>query len=388
MIVTPDREHATLATMDSAWDILERFGLALQQCDRSREQIPLTLQAVRDSLNADAVLWFPGDMTPSEQRVGDFFEGVGSVDLSQSWTRRFLQHVLPSTLRCSSAGPGGTDRLVRQFLDPAERPITPWPCSAALTRISKSRGAWLIALSFHPRRLFHALDLKILLLARRMLLIHRQHYQTHERLRESLLDLVRCLTLAIDAKDPYTWGHSERVARIASHLGGHMGLPATTVHDIYLAGLLHDIGKIGVPDAILDKPGRLTEEELIEMRSHTVKGYEIMSQEELRRLLRVELPALLQHHERLDGNGYPHRIAGDQISWIARIVAVADVFDALTSVRPYKEPWSAEQAIAYLRERKGIEFDAACVEALARARAKGHRLVKTQGERIAVSLER
>jgi HD-GYP domain-containing protein (c-di-GMP phosphodiesterase class II) len=143
-----------------------------------------------------------------------------------------------------------------------------------------------------------------------------------------------------------------------------------------------------VPDAILDKPGRLTEEELIEMRSHTVKGYEIMSQEELRRLLRVELPALLQHHERLDGNGYPHRIAGDQISWIARIVAVADVFDALTSVRPYKEPWSAEQAIAYLRERKGIEFDAACVEALARARAKGHRLVKTQGERIAVSLER
>jgi len=354
VIVTPDREHATLATMDSAWDILERFGLALQQCDRSREQIPLTLQAVRDSLNADAVLWFPGDMTPSEQRVGDFFEGVGSVDLSQSWTRRFLQHVLPSTLRCSSAGPGGTDRLVRQFLDPAERPITPWPCSAALTRISKSRGAWLIALSFHPRRLFHALDLKILLLARRMLLIHRQHYQTHERLRESLLDLVRCLTLAIDAKDPYTWGHSERVARIASHLGGHMGLPATTVHDIYLAGLLHDIGKIGIRDSVLQKPGKLTSEEYEHIKQHPIIGDRLIARSHSLEYLRS---GIRHHHERWDGKGYPDGLAGESIPLLARVIAVADACDAMMAARPYRSSLNPESINGIFQEGAGTQWD-------------------------------
>jgi HD-GYP domain-containing protein (c-di-GMP phosphodiesterase class II) len=202
-----------------------------------------------------------------------------------------------------------------------------------------------------------------------------------------LLGMIKALVEAVDARDRNNRQHSRRVSDFSIAIAEELGLSDEQIFHVRIGSLLHDIGKIGVPDAILDKPGRLTEEELIEMRSHTVKGYDIMSQEELKRLLRVELPALLQHHERLDGNGYPHRIAGDQISWIARIVAVADVFDALTSVRPYKEPWSAEQAIAYLRERKGIEFDAACVEALARARAKGHPLVKTQGERTAVSLE-
>lgn len=197
-----------------------------------------------------------------------------------------------------------------------------------------------------------------------------------------LLGMIKALVEAVDARDRNNQRHSRRVSDFSVAIAEELGLSDEQIFHVRIASLLHDIGKIGVPDAILDKPGRLTDEELIEMRSHTIKGYEIMSQEELRRLLRVELPALLQHHERLDGNGYPYRIAGDQISWIARIVAVADVFDALTSARPYKAPWSAERAIAYLDERKGIEFDAACVEALARARAKGHPLVKTQVERV------
>ncbi|MCS6842645.1 MAG: GAF domain-containing protein [Roseiflexus sp.] len=203
-----------------------------------------------------------------------------------------------------------------------------------------------------------------------------------------LLGMIKALVEAVDARDRNNQHHSRRVSDFSVAIAEELGLSDEQIFHVRIGSLLHDIGKIGVPDAILDKPGRLTDEELIEMRSHTIKGYEIMSQEELRRLLRVELPALLQHHERLDGNGYPHRIAGDQISWIARIVAVADVFDALTSARPYKAPWSAEQAIAYLNERKGIEFDAACVEALARARAKGHPLVKTQIERAALTERR
>lgn len=200
-----------------------------------------------------------------------------------------------------------------------------------------------------------------------------------------LLGMIKALVEAVDARDRNNQHHSRRVSDFSVAIAEELGLSDEQTFHVRIGSLLHDIGKIGVPDAILDKPGRLTAEELVEMRSHTTKGYEIMSQEELRRLLRIELPALLQHHERLDGNGYPYRITGDQISWIARIVAVADVFDALTSARPYKEPWSAERAIAYLNERKGIEFDPACVEALTRARTKGHPLVKTQVERAGAS---
>lgn len=115
------------------------------------------------------------------------------------------------------------------------------------------------------------------------------------------------------------------------------------------------------------------------MRSHTTKGFDILSQQELRWLLRHKLPALLQHHERLDGQGYPNHLASEQISQIGRIVAVADVFDALTSERPYKPGWATAQALAYLEERKGTEFDADCVDALCRARANGK--IVTQRER-------
>jgi HD-GYP domain-containing protein (c-di-GMP phosphodiesterase class II) len=191
--------------------------------------------------------------------------------------------------------------------------------------------------------------------------------------------MIKALAAAVDARDRYNRQHSQRVSDFSVAIAREMQMTGEEVYHVRLGSLLHDIGKIGIPDAILDKPGRLTDEELIEMRSHTTKGHDIMSQEELRWLLRTELPALLQHHERLDGKGYPHRISGDEITKIARIVAVADVFDALTSSRPYKDPWSAEHTIAYLSERTGTEFDPDAVAALARARANGQ--IQTQTER-------
>jgi putative nucleotidyltransferase with HDIG domain len=194
-----------------------------------------------------------------------------------------------------------------------------------------------------------------------------------------LMGMIKALAAAVDARDRHNRQHSLRVSDFSVAIAREMGLENEDVYHVRLGSLLHDIGKIGIPDAVLDKPGRLDEAELIEMRSHTTKGYDIMSQEELRWLLQAELPALLQHHERLDGKGYPYNIGGEEISRIGRIVAVADVFDALTSARPYKEPWTAENTIAYLQERAGSEFDAAAVAALARARTKGQ--IKTQTER-------
>ncbi len=324
--------------LEEALEVLERFGLALHQCDHGREQVRLTLDAVRDGMLADVVFWHPG--------TGDGFERCGSIVLDQSWADAFLRHVL--------AVHPGADRLVHHFLDPAAKSAAPWPCSAALVRISRSRGSWLAALSFHPRRLFVEADLKVLLLARRMLLNHRQQTQVYERLRESLFGLVRCLTAAIDAKDPYTWGHSERVARIAVRLGKQMGLPPTVLGDLYLAGLLHDIGKIGIRDSVLQKPGKLTEEELEHIKLHVTIGDRLISNVKPLAHLR---PGVRNHHERFDGKGYPDGLAGEAIPLQARILAVADSCDAMMAARPYRTALAPARIDAIMLEGAGTQWD-------------------------------
>jgi HD-GYP domain-containing protein (c-di-GMP phosphodiesterase class II) len=194
-----------------------------------------------------------------------------------------------------------------------------------------------------------------------------------------LLGMMKALADAVDARDRHNRQHSQRVSDFSVAIAEELGLEREEIYHVRIGSILHDIGKIGIPDAILDKPGQLTDEERVEMNSHTTKGFAILSQDELRRLLRAELPALLQHHERLDGKGYPHALRADQISQIARIVAVADVFDALTSVRPYRASWEVARTLAYLDERTGSEFDPACVAALIRARVNGK--IVTQAER-------
>jgi hypothetical protein len=145
------------SSLAGAWDALDRFGLALQQCEQTDEQIALALEVLREGLSADAVFWHPGT-------AADSVTASGSVSLSADWVRTFLAHVCPHA---------NNDRLLRQFLDPGAKPIAPWPCSAALVRISRSAGSWLAALSFHPRRLFRLDELHVLRLARRMLINQR-----------------------------------------------------------------------------------------------------------------------------------------------------------------------------------------------------------------------
>jgi HD-GYP domain-containing protein (c-di-GMP phosphodiesterase class II) len=203
-------------------------------------------------------------------------------------------------------------------------------------------------------------------------------YENTQKLFEGVVNVVAG---AIDAKDPYTEGHSRRVSEFSVAIAEELGLSKEQIYHIRLGGILHDVGKIGVPDAILKKPDRLTDEEMDEMRQHPTKGYEIMQQEELRWLLRDELPALLEHHERLDGGGYPNGLKGDQIHEIGRIVAVADVFDALTSDRPYRAGMSVDEAFAILRRGAGTELDTTCVEALWRARQKGNVLMQRERDK-------
>ena len=185
---------------------------------------------------------------------------------------------------------------------------------------------------------------------------------------ELFLDVVRSLTAAIDAKDPSTEGHSRRVSEFSVEIARALELPPEQIYHIRIGSLLHDVGKIGIPDAILAKAGQLTEAEFELVKQHPAIGARIMSHV---RLLRADLPILAGHQERLDGSGYPAGLKDEQISLTSRIVAVADVFDALTSDRPYRQAAPAEEALEYLHSRMDTQFDRLCVEALARAYRSG-----------------
>ncbi len=334
-----ERTNGWPPAAEAALDVLERFGADLHHAEQAAQQIRIILTSAQEALGADAVFWHPG-------ATGDEPAGVGVTELSPAWRQDFIDHVL-----ADSAGAG---HVLRSFLDPAAKPAAPWPFSAALVRISRSRGNWLAALSFHPRRRFEAVDLKLMLLARRQLLNHRQQSQVYEKLKDSLFGLVRCLTAAIDAKDPYTWGHSERVARMAVRLARQMDMPPAVQSDLYLAGLLHDVGKIGVRDDVLQKPGRLTPEEMTHIQEHPVIGDRLVGHVRPLQHLR---PGVRNHHERWDGRGYPDGLVGEEIPLQARVLAVADSCDAMMHTRPYRAALPTERIEEIMREGAGTQWD-------------------------------
>ena len=171
---------------------------------------------------------------------------------------------------------------------------------------------------------------------------------------------IEVLANTVDAKSPWTAGHSKRVTRLALEIGKEMGLSSNDLELLQLGGLLHDMGKIGVPEYILDKPDRLTEEEYAIIKKHPDKGAEILSPI---RGYHEAIPMVAQHHEQFGGQGYPLGLAGEEIVLGARILAVADVFDALNSDRPYRQGWELGKVVSYLEENAGSAFDPEVVKA-------------------------
>jgi HD-GYP domain-containing protein (c-di-GMP phosphodiesterase class II) len=199
--------------------------------------------------------------------------------------------------------------------------------------------------------------------------------------KELFMGAIRMLANAIDEKDPYTRGHSERVAFYSMLMARHLGMPPSEVERVHLSGIIHDVGKIGIEDRILRKPAALTDEEYEIMKQHPRKGEHILDAVPL---LKEMAGAGLMHHENWDGSGYPDGKKGEEIPLLGRIVSVADAFDAMTTDRPYSKAMTFEMALGRLRFLAGKKFDASCVDAIEKAAAVGD-LTPAKARRASVS---
>ena len=182
--------------------------------------------------------------------------------------------------------------------------------------------------------------------------------EIHERELETLSKLAK----AGEFRDKTTGNHLMRMARYSALIGHHLGLGAETVHVLEVAAPMHDIGKIGIPDSVLLKDGPLSPEEIQVMRNHPRMGYDILKGSPSKYLSMGAIIAL-GHHERFDGSGYPNGLHGEDIPLVARVVAVADVFDALVSERPYKKAWTLDNAMEFVKSQRGKHFDPTCIDA-------------------------
>jgi HD-GYP domain-containing protein (c-di-GMP phosphodiesterase class II) len=344
IFASPNHDHDG----HEVWDHLDQFLLQLQAAQDVGRRIRATLDMVRQTTRAGAAFLCTG----RSHTVREFSGPVGAdLDACSAFARELLASASPAE--------GFALRTDLKRISPG----IPVPSSAALVRLSRSRNAWIVALRFDAAPPLSMRDVKMISLARRLLVQQQQQQDNHDQLRDMLFSLVRCLTASLDARDPYTWGHSERVARIAVRLGEQMNLPDGQRSELYLGGLLHDVGKIGVPDEVLRKPGTLTQAEMAQIQQHVLIGDAIVAHVSQLAHLR---PLVRSHHERFDGAGYPDKLAGEAIPLPARILAVADSCDAMMSDRPYRRALPTDRIEAILQAGAGQQWDPVVIAALMR----------------------
>ncbi|HLY48388.1 MAG TPA: HD domain-containing phosphohydrolase [Solirubrobacteraceae bacterium] len=285
--------------------------------------------------------------------------------------------------------PGLSGLDVMRLLEPVSDPSTPVPILVltADSTVETKRQALAAGASDFLTKPFDSEEVRLrvsnLLRTRRLETQLKRHgdeleERVHERtkaLEQAKLEIAERLAMAAEYRDDETHQHAQRIGHTAALLGARLGLSATAIADLRRAAPLHDIGKIAIPDTILLKPGRLTAEEFEIIKTHTVVGARILSGSSSR-LLQIASEVALSHHEKWDGTGYPRGLSGDEIPVTGRIVALADVFDALTHRRPYKEAWATETAAEEIRRSAGTHFDPDVVAAF--ASLDHHRLVSPE----------
>jgi HD-GYP domain-containing protein (c-di-GMP phosphodiesterase class II) len=226
------------------------------------------------------------------------------------------------------------------------------------TNNNQSIMGMMVAVNRIGKRDFDSTDIKLFNSVAGGCAVFIENGRLFRDLKELFIGSLKALTSSIDAKDKYTHGHSERVAFISRWIAERLSetepLDEEQIHKIYLAGLLHDIGKIGIDEAVLRKTGKLTDEEFDRVRRHPLIGAGILR--EIKQMRDI-VPGVLCHHERLDGRGYPNGLAGDQVPLSGRIVGLADSFDAMTSKRTYRDALSVEIALDEIERGLGTQFD-------------------------------
>lgn len=306
---------------------------------------------------AVAVLYLPMDIDGRET-----YDARTQVDLSIEGDLEFtIDELLALVEHCELNAQSGPFVATTGM---TSEPDWPFPKIRQLLIAPKVEGTnlfgWIIAINNTEGDEFGSVEASLLNTVCTIFGTHCGNRELYRRQSEFLAAVVRSLTSAIDAKDPYTCGHSDRVARIAVRLGRELGCTEAEINTLYMGGLLHDIGKIGIDDNVLRKPGHLTEEEYDHIKLHPELGFNIL--EDIRELADV-LPIVLHHHENWDGKGYPHGLKGRDIPWLARITAVSDSFDAMTSDRTYRKGMDVAKVESIFRDGAGTQWDADVIRA-------------------------
>lgn len=376
--------HARGATELRANRAEERYQQASEKLATSREEIRL-LDAITKNLqisSTDAELGRLaierlGNCVPAEAFAIHFLPAITDEDASSGVQTRplflasdncpvdeeqFVELIAQQRLSAmagayavdlrSTQGQSGNISAVRQLL------VTPFADGDHVF-------GWLAAFNHRHDELFGAAETDFLASLGRLFSIHCGNRTLYRQQSELLHSIVRALVSAIDAKDQYTSGHSDRVARLAVRIALELRCSPQVITTIYLAGLLHDVGKIGIDDQVLRKAGGLTDAEFAHIQEHPELGYKILA--DLKQLSEV-LPAVLHHHERWDGRGYPAQLSGEEIPRIARIMAVADSYDAMTSDRPYRSSMAEAKVDEIFREGSGKYWDPEVVAAFFKAK--------------------
>ena len=319
------------------------------------------------------------DVQPDRVRSQDVFLTSGRCPIDHT---RFAQLIRELSLR-PTGGP---------FV--ANRPVTrqdSWSCPVirqlVVTPLAEGENlfGWLAAMNHVDGGEFGTVEATLMSSVGTILGIHGSNIDLYRQQSEMFAGIVRALASAIDAKDEYTRGHSHRVARISVRLASELGYDEKAIGRIYLAGLLHDIGKIGIDDNVLRKPGKLTDEEYEHIKNHVTIGHRILI--DLKKMDDV-LPVVLHHHEAWDGSGYPQRLPSDEIPRTARIVAVADAFDAMCSDRPYRKGMPDAKIDAIFHEGAGKQWDPDIVAAFFRARDDIREIVRRERIDLDADLQR
>jgi len=319
------------------------------------------------------IIWLQPAGTPSEFLIeGDYSMSpsdieklIGSVEQNH-WSQPLVKNQISGTLL-------GADfpELNNMVLVPIAE--------------GEHRFGWILSCNLCGEREFGTVEASLLNSIATFLGTHLRNIDLYEQHEELMFSFVRSLVSTLDARDPYTRGHSERVALIARRLGEELNLPTEDQETIYQAGLLHDIGKIGINDHVLQKAGKLTDGEFEQIQQHPMIGYSILSG--LKNLQNL-LPGVRNHHETFSGGGYPDGLVGDSIPLMARIISVADAYDAMRSDRPYRKGMPLDRVEEIFHQGSGKQWDATVVSAYFRARDDLIRICQQYAPRDLIQRER